>query len=212
MLYESTYNQYFLEHSSGPWKKHLYISRDGESGKFTYKYPKEYYDKYKTYKKQNLDVTGETRKRADENADYYNSYYNTGVDKVINRSVKAAVEALNFGMDVKEKAEGYLNRFANAVADAWNSAKSPDRTRVQAGKQFVSNMWNYTKNTVTAKRISSSVQNLIKGASEAIEKGWNDVKNSKAGKTVQRTADELGRKVRNTVKGVRARAQGAERV
>lgn len=234
MLYESTYNQYFLEHSWGPWKKHLYISRDGESGKFTYKYPQEYYDKYRQKGRELLakskgarmrgDMTRSSQlsreaspyytKSADESADYYNEYYNTDVDKVINRSVKAAVKALNFGMDMKEKAEGYLNRFANAVADAWNSAKSSDRICVQAGKQFVSNMWNYAKNTVTAKRISSSVQNLIKGAGEAIEKGWNEAKETarKAKKQVTTTADDLGRKVRNTLRGAKARAQGAERV
>ena len=175
MLYESNYNQYYLEHSWGPWKKHLYISRDGESGKFVYKYPKDYYDKYKSYKKSNLDVTGETNKKADENADYYNSYYND-VDKVINRSVKAAVNALNFSADMKGKAEGYFNRFGNAVANAWNSAKDPDRTRVQAGKSFIQNMWNYTTNTVTAKRVSASVQNLMEGAAKAIGNSWGKAK------------------------------------
>ena len=45
MLYESNYNQYYLEHSWGPWKKHLYISRDRESGKIIYKYPPVEYDK-----------------------------------------------------------------------------------------------------------------------------------------------------------------------
>ena len=174
MLYESTYNQYFLEHSWGPWKKHMYISRDGETGNYTYKYPKEYYDKYKTNSSR---VAGfDPTKRADENAEYYNNYYDTDIDKIINRSVKAAVSALNFGHNLRTKAEGYLNRFGNAVANAWNSAKSPDRTRIQAGKQFISNMWNYTKNTVTAKRIAASVQNLIKGAGEAISKSWNRAK------------------------------------
>lgn len=204
MLYESNYNQYFLEHSWGPWKKHLYISRDGESGRYTYKYPKEYYDKYKTNSSR---VTGfDSTKRADENAAYYDSYYNTKVDKVINRSVKAAVKALNFGMDMKEKAEGYLNRFANAVSDAWNSAKSPDRTRIQAGKQFVSNMWNYAKNTVTAQRIAASVQNLVKGAGEAISKGWEEAK-EKANK-VSNAASEAKKKLKNKIDIAKARASG----
>lgn len=232
MLYESTYNQYFLEHSWGPWKKHMYISRDEKNGRFVYKYPKEYYEKYNTFKKDRLDKAIADTKRgagptkniananydssrsANQNAAYYNSYYNIGIDKVINRSVKAAVKAMNFGLDMKEKAEGYLNRFAKAVSNAWNGAKSPDRTRVQAGKQFVSNMWNYTKNTVTAKRISSSIQNLIKGAGEAISKGWNEAKDTanKAKQKVTTTVDELGRKVRNTVTDARLRARGAERV
>ena len=207
MLYESTYNQYFLEHSWGPWKKHMYISREGESGHFTYKYPKEYYDKYKQYKKANLDVTGETTKKADQNADYYNSYYNTNIDKVINRSVKAAVNALNFGVDTKNKAEGYLNRFANAVANAWNSAKSPDRTRIQAGKQFVSNVANYVANTVTAKRISSSVQNLVKGAGEAISKSWNSAK----AKAENATAD-VKKKLRDTKNTIKNRVSGPQPV
>ncbi len=222
MLYESTYNQYFLEHSWGPWRKHMYISRDGESGNYTYKYPKEYYDKYKTYTKErasnasrsSLDMSKaqyDSSRTADQNKEYYDDYYND-IDKIINRSVKAAVSALNFGHNLRTKAEGYLNRFGNAVANAWNSAKSPVRTRIQAGKQFVSNMWNYTKNRVTAKRIAASVQNLIKGAGEAISKGWNEAKNSKAGRAIKNTVEDTKRKVRNTVRGVKARAQGAEPV
>lgn len=179
MLYESTYNQYFLEHSWGPWKKHLYISRDGESGKYTYKYPKEYYEKYRPWKKERAKyvenfVTDKDR-AADENSEYYNEYY-SDFDKVINRSVKKAVDALNFAHDTRVKAEGYLNRFANAVKDAWNGAKSPDRTRIQAGKKFIGDLWDYAKNTVTTKRISSSIQNLVQGAGEAISKTWNDTK------------------------------------
>ena len=213
MLYESNYNQYYLEHSWGPWKKHMYISREGESGKFTYKYPKEYYDKYKNYKKTNLDVTGETNKKADENSDYYNSYYND-VDKVINRSVKATVNALNFGLDLKGKAEGYLTRFGNAVANAWNSAKSPDRTRIQAGKQFVQNMFDYSVNTVTSKRISASVKNLMEGAAKAVSNSWgkaketasnvkNAVKNKKnevSDRYAERNMTELEKQKQNRVR------------
>lgn len=222
MLYESTYNQYFLEHSWGPWKKHLYISRDGESGKFTYKYPKEYYDKYKQYKRTTAATSkgalmrGDTdraidyakkvgynaERKADENAEYYNEYYDSDFDKVINRSVKAAVNALNFGVDMKNKAEGYLNRFANAVADAWNGAKSPDRTRVQAGKQFVSNLWDSLSNTVTAKKVSSSIQNLVKGAGELVKKTWDDVKNSKTVKKAERTVDRAKETVANTARSI----------
>ena len=199
MLYESRYNQYFLEHSWGPWKKHLYISREGESGKFKYKYPADYYNKYKGYQK----LEGDSGKAADRNAEYYNSYYNTDVDKVINRSVKAAVKALNFGTDLKGKAEGYLNRFANAVSNAWNSAKSPDRTRVQAGKQFASNLWNYTKGTVTARRIAASVQNLVKGAGEAISKSWGRAKDavSKASDTANDAVKKTRKKIGDRVGG-----------
>lgn len=231
MLYESTYNQYFLEHSWGPWKKHMYISREGESGKFTYKYPREYYEKYekrrndKLYKNGNEWLkayqAGDTEKAnalwdkqkkienkdATRDSEYYNEYYNTGVDKVINRSVKAAVKALNFGVELKGKAEDYLNRFGNAVANAWNTTKSKASAYAQTGKNFVSNLANKVTSNVTVQRISASVKNLIQGAGAAIEETWNDAK-----KKVTTTADELGRKVRNTVKGVRARAQGAERV
>lgn len=227
MLYESRYNQYFLEHSWGPWKKHMYISREGESGKFTYKYPPEYYMKYGKRRTDKMYVNGnkwlearqagdtkkadalweERRKIAQKNptrdSEYYNEYYNTDVDKVINRSVKAAVKALNFGMDLKGKAEGYLNRFANAVSNAWNSAKSPDRTRVQAGKQFVSNLLDYTKGTVTAKRISASVQNLVKGASEAISKSWGRGKDtaSKAAESAKDTLKKTRKKIGDRVGG-----------
>lgn len=224
MLYESTYNQYFLEHSWGPWKKHLYISRDGESGKFTYKYPKEYYQKYRTFNSNrvtNALVEGRTNdaialrnKSGSRDAEFYNEYYNTGVDKVINRSVKAAVKALNFGVELKGKAEDYLNRFGNAVANAWNTTKSKASAYAQTGKNFVSNLANKVTSNVTVQRISASVKNLIQGAGAAIEETWNDAKKTanKVKKQVTTTADELGWKVRNTVKGVRARAQGAERV
>lgn len=238
MLYESTYNQYFLEHSWGPWKKHLYISRDGESGKYTYKYPKEYYDRYKSDKLSKIksgfvegnktdsrwmknlrresykDIQGKSGEelRRDAEADSYeDEYYDSTLDKVINNSVKAAVNALNFGADMKNKAEGYLNRFANAVADAWNGAKSSDRTRVQAGKKFVSDLWDYTKNTVTAKKISSSIQNLVKGAGELVKKTWDDTK--KKAKNAKRAVTETARSAKtgivNTIKGAKARSQGA---
>ena len=229
MLYESRYNQYFLEHSSGPWKKHLYISRDGTSGRFVYKYPKEYYDKYRVAKdvdtgeiRDPLNVRGGHRytfedrssKPADKNSEYYNEYYNTGIDKVINRSVKKAVDALNFGLDMKEKAEGYLNRFANSVADAWNKTKSSVSSFASKGKSFLSGT-GYLASTaakVVAPKVASSVKNLIEGAAEAVKNTWKEVKNNKTVKKITNAADELGRKVRNTVKGTKARAQGAQPV
>lgn len=207
----------------------MYISRDGESGKYTYKYPKEYYDRYKSDKlakiksgfvegnktdsrwMKNLrresykDIQGKSGEelRRDAEADSYeDEYYDSTIDKVINNSVKAAVNALNFGADMKNKAEGYLNRFANAVADAWNGAKSPDRTRVQAGKKFVSDLWDYTKNTVTAKKVSSSIQNLVKGAGELVKKTWDDVKNSKTVKKAERTVDRAKETVANTARSI----------
>lgn len=200
MLYESNYNQYFLEHSWGPWKKHLYISREGESGRFTYKYPKEYYDKYKT---NSTRVEGyESGKRADENAAYYDSYYN-GVDKVINRSVKAAVKALNFGLDMKDKAENYLNRFGNAVANAWNKTKTAVSSFASAGKTFLKGTGYIAKTAarVTMPKVAASVQNLIKGAGEAVSKGWNSAKEGarKAGETVKTAASNAKTAVTNTV-------------
>ena len=229
MLYESTYNQYFLEHSWGPWKKHLYISREGESGRFTYKYPKEYYDKYKTYKKEadartqdalnrgDLKKAVEYSKKgvynaertADRNAEYYESYYDTDFDKVINRSVKAAVNALNFGLDMKDKAEGYLNRFANSVANAWNKTTSAVSSYAQKGKSFLSGAGYLTSTAakVIAPKVASSVQNLVKGAGEAISKTWNNAKTK-----VNETAENVKKKVKNTVSVARARASGAELV
>ena len=222
MLYESTYNQYFLEHSWGPWKKHLYISRDGESGKYTYKYPKEYYDKYRAYQydkanaayrnpefksideRQNY-IDKVFNKKADKDSEYYNSYYND-IDKVINRSVKAAVNALNFGSELKGKAEGYLNRFANAVANAWDSGTSKVSSYAAAGKSYVQGA-GYLASTaakVVAPKVSASVQNLVKGAKTAISNSWGKLKSKvsnnedkKAGKTRDRVskADELDDKI-----------------
>lgn len=226
MLYESEYNQYFLEHSWGPWKKHLYISRDEKDGHFVYKYPPEYYNKYRGWKQTRAEAAvddmkkgwGSTSKNvananydrsrsADQNVQYYNEYYNTGVDKFINRSVKAAVKALNFGLDMKEKAEGYLTRFGNAVAGAWNNAKTKvtSNATFQAGKNFVSNMANQVKSNVTVQRVASSIQNLIKGAGEAVSKGWNAAKTGarNAAKSVSDTVTNTVNKLRKNNGGSR---------
>lgn len=226
MLYESTYNQYFLEHSWGPWKKHMYISRDEKNGRFVYKYPKEYYEKYEKRRADKMYTDGNewlkarqagdtekanalwkerqkiAQKDATRDSEYYNEYYNTDVDKVINRSVKSAVKALNFGMDMKEKAEGYLNRFAKAVSNAWNSTKGKVSSYTNTGKSFLQGVGYLTKTAakVVTPRIAASVQNLIKGASEAISKGWNNVANKKSStgnrQRVSKGDEELEEKLR----------------
>ena len=200
MLYESNYNQYYLEHSWGPWKNHLYISRDGESGKFKYTYPKDYYDKYREQKGL-LNYTMVGNKGAEADKEFESSYYSKNIDKVINGAVKTTVNALNFGLDLKGKAEGYLTRFGNAVANSWNNAKSFTSTQYNAGKQFVSNLWDSAKNVVTSKRISASVQNLMQGAAKAIGNSWGKAKNAAgtAANNIKNTASNTAQNVKNTV-------------
>ena len=217
MLYESNYNQYFLEHSWGPWKKHLYISRDEKNGKFVYKYPQEYYEKYRNAEATKFASQGKrglykyTQGASNEELEkmgannYNDTFYNTSFDKVINNSVKAAVSALNFGMDMKDKAENYLTRFGNAVANAWNKTKTAVSSFASTGKRYLKGAGYLAKTVVkvTAPKVAASVRNLIKGAGEAVSKGWKKVKDS---------AQNVKTNVSNTIKAIDAKRKGAVRV
>lgn len=199
MLYESTYNQYFLEHSWGDWKNHLYISKEKKDGKWVYHYPQSYYDQYKqelmtrAAKNRNRNAYNKYANLSNEDIDnsksqsrYFNLYAErrageaTGVEKIINNSVKAAVNVLNFGADMKDKATDYLNRFGNAVANAWNNTKSKISSFAGKGKSFLKGAGYLASKAseVIAPRVSASVKNLIKGAGEAISKGWNSAKDT----------------------------------